>query len=184
MSSRERTIVAILVVIIAVALLGIGLLVSRLTANEEPTATASPLPPVTITAVVPPTPSLPQETPAADVGEPVAVRRAESAGPGAPAIIEMQALHPGRRYRIEITAADGTNVAVNGSWSQAVAATQGQPAAPEIVFFEAMTPHQIAVVSPVENPQMWSVSVSAGPADILGAPPALVITIWDVTEGE
>ncbi|MBN1659573.1 MAG: hypothetical protein JXA93_14300 [Anaerolineae bacterium] len=184
MSSRERTIVIVLAVIIVIALLGIGILAARLMQGEEPDATASAAPPETITAIPPPSPGAPVATPVTNVGKPVAVTRAEGLGPGVPVMIVAQALHPGRRYRIEIAAADGASVQVNGNWSQGAVALQGQPAAPQIEFFEGVTPYQIEVVSPVPNPEMWSVSVSAGPKNILGAQPRLVITIWDVTEAE
>jgi hypothetical protein len=184
MSARERTIVIVLAVIIVIALLGIGILAARLVRDEEPTATASAAPAETITAIPPPSPEVPAAPPMTSGGEPVAVARAEGLGSSAPVMIAAQALHPGRRYRIEIVAADGTSVQVNGNWSQATVATEGQPAAPQIEFFEGVTPYQIEVVSPVPNPQMWSVSVSAGLKNILGAQARLVITIWDVTEAE
>jgi hypothetical protein len=184
MSPRERTIVIALGVIILIALLGIGVLAARLVSDQEPEVTAGAAPTVTITAIAPPSPEVPPATPVVSTGQPVAVTRAEGAGPGAPVLIAAQALHPGRRYRIEITAADGASVQVNGSWSQAAVVSQGQAAAPEIDVFEGLTPYQIEVVSPVENPEMWSVSVSAGLKNILGPQVPLVITIWDVTEAE
>jgi len=185
MSSRERTIVIVLAVIIVVALAGIGVLAAKLVSDDgEPTVVATALPGGTITPVPPPPPEPAVDTPVTNVGQPVEVVRAEGVGPGSPVIIAAQALHPGRRYRIEIAAANGAKVAINGSWSQAAVATQGQPAAPQIEFFDGVTPHEIEVVSPVSNPEMWSVSVSAGPANILGEQPVLVVIIWDVTEAQ
>jgi len=202
MSSKERTIVIVLGIVILIALVGIGILAARLIAGsgnggEEAisvaTATAPPAgdqapAEATITPVAPP--SL-EGAPAASEGdqappvpsgsEPVVVIQAESAGPGAPAIIPEQTLAAGHRYRIEITAADGSEVAIEGSWSQAATSASGAAAAPQIEFFEGTTPYEISVEAPVADPASWRLSVSAGPSDLLGQSPALVITIWDVT---
>jgi hypothetical protein len=208
MNSRERTIVIVLGIVILVALVGIGILAARLIAGDgnggdeaigvttatasAPGTTGAATPGdqagATITAVAPP----PVEDassdggedelpPAPSGGEPAVVVRAESPGPIAPAIIPEQTLAPGHSYRLEITAADGSEVAIQGSWSQAATSASGEVVAPQIEFFEGTTPHQIQVEAPVADPASWRISVSAGPTDLLGQPPALVITIWDVT---
>jgi hypothetical protein len=92
-------------------------------------------------------------------------------------------LHAGRRYRLEITATDGSKVALQGSWSQAATSKSGQVAAPQIEFFEGTTPYRINITAPVADPDMWSCSVSSGlkSPDLLAQSPSLVITIWDIT---
>jgi hypothetical protein len=204
MNSRERTIVIILGIVILIALVGIGILAARLiagdgngdeeaisvtTATAVSPATTDAIAPedqteATITAVAPPSLEAGEgdEAPPAPSGsEPVTVVRAESPGPIAPAIIPEQTLAAGHRYRIEITAADGSEVAIKGSWSQAATSASGEAVPPQIEFFEGATPYEIQVEAPVADPASWRISVSAGPSDLLGQPPALVITIWDVT---
>ena len=204
MTSKEKTIVAVLGVVILIALIGIGILVARLITggdadSQSPDISVAPTTDTTtttqgddagpgsageatITAVAPPDLEEPDELPPAEVSEqPVVAARAESPGPLSPVIIASHPLYAGHRYRVEITAADGSKVAIQGSWSQAATSASGEVAAPEIEFFEGTTPYQVNVVSPVADPSLWSVSVSAGPKDLLGQPPGLVITIWDVT---
>ena len=125
-------------------------------------------------------------SPAASGSEPVVLVQVESVGPLAPAMIVNQALQPGHRYRLEVTAQDGTAIAVEGNWSQAATSASGQAAAPQIEFFEGTTPYRIDIAPPVADPKMWGISVSAGfkEADLLAEGPAVVITIWDVTAGE
>jgi hypothetical protein len=215
MSSREKTIVAVLGVVILIALIGIGFLVARLVtggegatqapeitvipttavgdvSGETPTtgegATAAPEPGGTpgaaggITPVPPPSlEGLDTSPPQAVSDQPVVVVRQEGVGPGAPVIIADHPLHAGRRYRLEITAVDGSAVAIQGSWGQAATSASGQAEAPQIEFFEGVTPFRVEIVAPVADPALWSCSASAGPKDLLGQPPSLVITIWDVT---
>ncbi len=226
MSSREKTIVAVLGVVILIALIGIGILVARLitggadeqaleitvvpttpveeastaalqeaptsAAGEAPTAESGQAPAsgsestpagvVGITPVAAPSLeglSLSPPKPISD--QPVVVARQQSVRPGAPVIIASHPLYAGRRYRLEITAADGSEVAIQGSWGQAATSVSGKVTAPQIQFFEGTTPFLVDVVAPVADPVLWSCSISAGPKDLLGQPPGLVITIWDVT---
>jgi len=197
-SSREKTLLLVLVVVIIVALIGIGVLLAKLLLGGEsgqaggvtpaPTAAEAGAAEPTITPIEAPAlqqSELPAEaTGAAPAGvEPVALVQVESVGPLAPAMIVNQALQPGHQYRLEITARDGSSVAIEGNWSQAATSAGGQAAAPQIEFFESATPYQVDIAPPVADPKMWSISVSAGlkKADVLSEGPTLVITIWDVT---
>lgn len=198
MNSRDRTIIIILVAVIVLALIGIGLLVARLLSDggiqEEgggitvvPTsestvavqADAGP----TITAVAAPALGQAAEVPRVDVSEqPVVVARQEAVGPLAPVLIAGQALQPGHLYRIEITTSDGSQAAVEGTWSQASTSVSGQVGAPQIEFFEGVTPYTIEVAPPVSDPQMWSLSGSAGWKQVdISETRLLVISILDVT---
>jgi hypothetical protein len=227
MSSREKTVVAVLGVVILIALIGIGFLVARLVTGDRvadrgpeitvpPTSAAEGAPAtgsegaptagsegapaagsegapaagaegapggdVAITPV--PAPSLDNldKAPPGPVSDqPEVVVRMQSTGPGAPVIIAAQPLHAGRSYRLEITAEDGSKVAIQGSWSQSATSASGKVEAPQIEFFEGTTPYEVNVVSPVPDPALWGVSASAGAKDLLGQPPVLMITIWDVT---
>jgi len=194
MNSREKTIVIALGVVILIALAGIGILIARLITGGQAQAPAitvaatsggaagAATPGATITMV--PAPSLKdvaQTTPQPVSDKPVAVGRQESPGPVLPVMIANQPLHAGRRYRLEITAADGSSAAIQGSWSQGATSAGGKVAFPQIEFFEGTTPFKIDLVSPVADPTSWSVSVSAGPKGILGKSPVLVITVYDVT---
>lgn len=187
MSSREKTIVAVLAVVIVLALVGIGVLAAQLIDGDgedeaSPVAVASATTGADLTPVPPPTLEKPKDEPPFVGGnQPVAIAQAESIGPLAPALIASQTLHADHRYRIEIKAADGSQLAVTGSWSQAATGSGEQVAPPEIEFFEGTTPHNIDVNSPVANPDMWACSVSAMFKDGLAANTNLVITIWDVT---
>lgn len=202
MSSKEKTVVAILGVVIVLALVGIGILAARLlgdgeaedsppiavasaTSSAEAGATATLEPGGEggeVTAVPPPALEEPKdEPPAIAADQPVAVARAESVGPLAPAMIASQNLYAGHRYRIEIQAADGSQLAIQGSWSQAATSSSGEAAAPQLEFFEGTTPHNIGVAPPVADPEMWACSVSASLKEPLGTATHLVITIWDVT---
>jgi len=198
MSSKEKTIVAILGVVIVLALVGIGILAAQLIGgnggDDEGSitlATVTASAPTAegegaeMTPVAPPALEEPRDVPppiAAD--QPVTVGQAESVGPLAPAIIADQPLYANHRYRIEIRAADGSQLAIQGSWSQAATSQSGQVAAPQIEFFEGVTPHNITIEQPVADPAMWGCTVSASLKEPLGQTTHLVITIWDVTGAE
>jgi hypothetical protein len=203
MSSREKTIVIALGVIILLALVGIGVLAAQLltsdgqtgeeidvagsTASAMPAETATladeqATPGATITPVAPPSMEGGDERPPEPAGgQPAVIVQAESVGPLAPAIIASQTLNAGRRYRVEITATDGSQVAIQGSWSQAATSASGQVVAPEIEFFEGTTPYRWDVEAPVADPDAWRISISASAQGGLDQAPGLVITIWDVT---
>ncbi len=194
MSSRERTLVIVLGVIIVLALVGIGLLAARLIASDEDGQQAGGITPAATTAGPaatpqasatlvenPPLEEASEATPAPVAEEPVAVAQVESQGAVLPAIITSQPLHAGHRYRIEIAALDGSRVAVKGSWSQSARGAGGELELPLPESIEGQTPLTIEVQPPLENPASWRVSVSAAPKDLLGQPPKLVVTIWDVT---
>jgi hypothetical protein len=194
MNSKEKTIVAVLGVIIVIALIGIGFLVAKLVADggtggqatgivvaeTSPAETSSPE--ATFTPVAPASvEGLPETTPAPVSDQPVAVVRAESLSPGLPALLVNQPLHGDRRYRLEVTAADGSAASISGSWSQAATGGAGEAQADIAEPIDGATPFTVDVQPPVANPQSWSLSASVGPKDLLGSPPGLVITVWDVT---
>jgi hypothetical protein len=200
MNSREKTIIAILVVVILVALIGIGILVARLvtgdkTSGDSPaiTVVATPVagaatPGVsegTITPVATPSlKDLAQTTPQPVAASPVVVVRTESPGSPLPVLLTNYPLHAGRVYRLEVTAIDGSAFPIQGSWSQAAMGAGGEVAATLPELFEAKTPYNIDVVSPVTNPSTWSISASAAPANLLAQTATLVITVYDVTGTE
>lgn len=193
MNRREKTLIAVLAVVIIIALVGIGILIGKLVVDGGADEQAGDIPPVATTpaaasgptATLVETPSLEEEeqapppTPAG--AEPVQVVQAESPAPLLPVLITNQALHAGHRYRVEIVAADGSAVAIKGSWSQSAkgAGVQIEVTGPEP--FEAKTPYTLEVKSPLENPTSWSISVSAGPQDLLSQSPKLILTLWDVS---
>jgi hypothetical protein len=198
MSSKEKTIVAVLAVVIVLSLVGIGILAAQLIGNDDEgeggtVAVTSATPATTvgtpgggeeaeITPVATPALETPEDVPPPIEGDaPVAVAQAESPGPLAPAIITDQVLFANHRYEIEIRAADGSQLAIQGSWSQAATSTGGQVTAPQIEFFEGVTPHTIQVGPPVADPARWGCSVSASLKEPVGKTTHLVITIWDVT---
>jgi len=198
MSSRDRTLIFILVAVIVLSLIGIGLLVARLLSEGElakseggitvaPTSASAVAAQAevepTITAVAAPALGQAAEAPKVEVGEqPVAIARQEAVGPLAPVLIVGQALQPGHRYRIEISTSDGSQAAVEGNWSQAATSVSGQVAAPQIEFFDGVTPYAIEVAPPVSDPRMWSLSVSAGFKKVgISGTSKLAIAIWDVT---
>lgn len=198
MSSRDRTIIVILVAVIVLALIGIGLLVARLVSDggikeegggitvvptSESTVAAQTEAEPTITAVAAPALGQAAEVPKVEVsGQPVAIARQEAVGPLAPVLIAGQALQPGHLYRIEIATSDGSQAAIEGTWSQASTSVSGQVAAPQIEFFDGVTPYSIEVAPPVSDPQMWSLSVSAGWKQVgISGTSKLVISILDVT---
>lgn len=196
MSPREKTIMIVLGVIIVVAIIGIGLLAARLIAGDGATGgtaeVVQALPTATLeggmtgeTPTLVPAPSLldapDQPTPPPVGAEPVVVNRVSSAMPGLPAILANQPLHAGHIYRLEITAQDGSQVAVRGSWSEAASNAQGEISIQPTQVLEGRTPLSRDLASPVPNPSAWSISASVGAADLLGQPLALVITVWDIT---
>ncbi len=210
MSSRERVVVGVLGLVILLALIGIGILAANLVSRsgdqeqvagelatsgavegeELPAggteATALPGAPEEGAANITPvaTPLL-REAPAAGAGDGETVIRQEGVGPLAPVVIADQPLQPGRRYRIEIEAIDGSRVAIHGSWSQAAVGGGGTLSAPTIEFFEGQTPYSIDLALPLAEGEMWSCSVSAAVQVGQGAAlsgPALAIEILDVTD--
>lgn len=128
------------------------------------------------------TPVLREAPPPAAGGE--VVVRQEGVGGLAPVVIADQALQPGRRYRIEIQAMDGSRVDIHGSWSQAAVGGAGTLSAPTIEFFEGQTPYRIDLALPLADADLWSCSVSAAPTLEGGTQlsgPALAVEILDVT---
>jgi hypothetical protein len=206
MSSREKTVVAVLGVVILVALIGIGVLVARLVTGGQgeepeivviPTTTGeattgelgqAPAPgsesetAPDITPVAPPSLEGLDTTPPAPVSAQAAVVIwLEGIGPGLPVSIPSQTLHAGRRYRLEITTTDGSAVPIQGSWGQSATSASGKVVSPQIELFEGVTPFQVDLVAPVPDPVLWSCSASAGLKELMANPPTLVITIWDVS---
>jgi hypothetical protein len=216
MSSREKIVVAVLGAVILLALIGIGILAANLVsrtdeeqgvAGESATAAVgeeegqpagstegvtgeagAPEVAADITPVA--TPMLREPPPPApDAAGGQVVVRQEGLGGLAPVVIADQALQPGRRYRIEIQAVDGSRVEIHGSWSQAAVDAGGTLSAPTIEFFEGQTPYAIDLALPLADPSRWSCSVSAAykiaplgsgqEAQLSG--PALAIEILDVT---
>jgi hypothetical protein len=196
MSSRERTIIAVLAGVIVIALIGIGVLAAKLIGGggSQPAAGVTPpaatlaevsTPPVTVTLVANPSLEEAVEEAAVAVGEqPVAIARAESPGALLPVIVANQALQGDHRYQIEIAAEDGSSVPIRGSWSQSAKSASGDLALPLPESIEATTPFRLDVVPPMSQPSEWRITVSAAPRDLLGQPPHLAITIWDVTGSE
>ena len=214
MSSREKIVVGVLGLVILLALVGIGILAANLVsrsdeeqevAGESATAaavegedlpaggteaTALPGAPAAGEApegadITPVATPLLREAPAAGAGDGEVVVRQEGVGPLAPVVIADQPLQPGRRYRIEIQAVDGSRVAIHGSWSQAGVGGGGTLSAPTIEFFEGQTPYRIDLALPLAEAEMWSCSVSAAVQVGQGAAlsgPALAIEILDVTD--
>ena len=194
MTSKEKTIVAVLAVVIILALAGIGVLAAQLIGEKNETAitvvptsgesaalpvTATPPPPPTMTAVPIMTPT--QDSSHSSSGQLPVVARAQSAGPGLPAIITDHPLKAGHRYRLVIISADNRKIAIEGNWSQAATSASGKVAAPQIEFFKGATPYTIEVISPVPDPTIWGVSVSAMPQNPVGQSAILVILLYDVT---
>ena len=191
MGSREKTIIAVLGVVIVIALIGIGFLVAKL-ATDDTSATeglsitvAAPeaaVPVATFTLVA--TASLEglvKTTPVAVSSQPVAVAQEKGIAPGLPAIMVNEPLHAGHSYRLEVTAADGSKAKVSGSWSQAARNAAGAVEMDVSKSIEGKTPLGVDIEPPVSNPSSWSLSASVGPKDLLGDNPVLVITLWDVT---
>lgn len=192
MTSREKTIVAILGSVILVTLVGIGVLTAKLitdASNKPPegisvteASLAEAAPELTVTLVsAPSVQGLIKTTPAPVESKPVVVIRQESAGPLAPVLIADQPLNAGHRYRVEITTASGAKIPIHGSWGQSATSASGQVAAPQIEFFDGTTPYSVNIKAPVSDPSIWGLSVSAGPKGGTLKSPSLVITVWDVT---
>jgi hypothetical protein len=192
MNSREKTVLVVLVLIIAAALVGIGVLAARLIAGdaEEQATNITVAPESQVEAAVPEgtatlvaNPELVEEPviPPPAGAQPVPVVQVESPGPLLPAILADQALHPGRQYRVEIAATDGSKTEVRGSWSHSAKSADGHLEMPLPEEIEGTTPLTLDLVAPVANAMAWSVSVSAAPRDLLAQPPRLTITVWDVT---
>jgi hypothetical protein len=195
MNSREKAVVAVLGLIIVAALVGIGVLAAKLIRDGgsgqgtaiTPPATApveAAVPQETVTLVANPSLAGEAATPAPAGAQPVVVVQVESPGPLLPAILTDQALHPSRKYRVEITTVDGSKTAIRGSWSHSAQGADGKLELPLPEPIEGTTPLRLDLVPPVANATSWSVSVSAAPRDLLGQPPRLAITIWDVTGSE
>jgi hypothetical protein len=194
MDSREKTIIAVLGVVIVIALIGIGFLVAKLasdgTSSSEAVSVTGAAPgagtPVaTFTLVA--TASLEglvQTTPATVGSQPVAVAQAKGIAPGLPAIMINEPLHGGHSYRLEVTAADGSKAKVSGSWSQSARNDAGAVEMDVSKPIEGKTPLSVDIKPPLSNPSSWSLSASVGPEDLLGDNPVLVITLWDVTGSE
>lgn len=196
MSSREKTIVGILVAVIVIALIAIGILGYRLlfgTGGQPQTGisvtevvtTEGGVAEPTATLVAPP--SLEGLSPQAGAPvstKPVVVAQVQGVGPLAPVIIAGQPLVPGHRYRLEVTAKNGSKSPIQGSWAQAATSLSGQIASPQMNLFDGTTPYRVDIAAPVSDPGLWSISASAGHRGLLAEPPVLVMTIWDVTGGE
>ncbi|MEJ2212009.1 MAG: hypothetical protein P8129_23660 [Anaerolineae bacterium] len=211
MSSKEKTIVAVLAVVIVLALVGIGILAAQLIGdNNEEGGSVAVATSTSGAATVAATPGggeegteatpgaegggsgvTPVDTPALAQGqdvpppvegdEPVAVGQAESVGPLAPAILVDQPLYAHHLYEIEIKTADGSQLAIEGSWSQAATSSSGEVVAPQVEFFEGLTPYTIALQAPVADPAKWGCSARASLKESLGQTTHVVITVWDVT---
>lgn len=200
MSSKEKTIVAVLGVVIILSLVGIGILAAQLLGDggdeggsvAVATATSgAPAAAVTPEAGGEGSEVAPVDTPALEqpgdvpppivADEPVAVAEVESVGPLAPAILVDQPLYANHRYEIEIRTADGSQLTIAGSWSQAATSGSGQLVAPQVEFFEGTTPYTILIEAPVADPEMWGCAVQASLKEPLGQTTKVVITVWDVT---
>jgi hypothetical protein len=194
MNSREKTIVAVLGVIIVIALIGIGFLVAKLVADGRAGGEATGIavtgtvpveastPEATFTFVAPASvDGLAETTPAPISDQPVAVVRVESLSPGLPVLLVNQPLHGDRRYRLEVAAADGSAAKIAGNWSQAASGAAGEAQIDFAEPIDGTTPFIVDVDPPVANPKSWSLSASVGPKELLGSPPSLVIIVWDVT---
>jgi hypothetical protein len=193
MNSREKTLIAALGVVIVIALVGIGFLVVRLAADgkdsdlpegaEEAASggeLAVPVPTFTLVAAAS-LEGLAETTPVAIGSQPVAVAQEKGIAPGLPVIMANQPLQAGHRYRLEVTAADGSKAKVIGSWSQSASNAAGEVGVNVSEPIKGKTPLSVDIRPPVAKPTSWSFTASAGPESILGDNPVLVITLWDVT---
>jgi hypothetical protein len=204
MSSREKIVVAVLGVVILLALVGIGILAANLVSRTDEEEIAgevegqpagstqeTSLPgasaeagtqeaAVDITPVATPVLEEPPP-PVRDAAGGEVIVRQEGVGGLAPVVIANQALQPGRLYRIEIQAVDGSQVVVQGSWSQAAVGAGGTLSAPALEFFEGQTPYRIDLALPLADATRWSCSVSAAIKGAQLSGPALAIEILDVT---
>jgi hypothetical protein len=189
MSSREKAILAVLAVVIVIALVGIGVLAAKLLSGDgegEQAAGITPPPPTVlpdavITQVANPSLDLVVEPPPESVSrEPVAVAEVKSSSPILPVVLTEQPLNPNRQYELQITAENGGEIDIWGSWSQAAKTAGGGLEIPLPVSIKAKTPYSQKLHPPVEDAVAWSLTVSAAPQDLLNDPSRLVITVWDI----
>jgi hypothetical protein len=181
-SSREKTIIVVLGVIIMIALVGIGILAAKvLVSDEQETGITPPAATEETQPLSTPTATLVQESPTSAGGGPVRVVSEPSPSGRLPAILMDQPLKGDRSYRVEIVTQDGSTIEIRGSWRQKAKSASGdlELALPESI--DAKTPFSLDLTPPVANPTEWSVSISASAKDLVPEPPRLVITIWDVT---
>ena len=195
MSSKEKTIVVILGIVIIIALVGIGVLVARLVTGDSargdsdaivvPETTGAAGEPAATNTIVPPPEAgeASKAVPEPATGKAEAVVREEGVRAGLPVLLAGQALDGNRSYRLEITTADGVPAAVSGSWSQTATGSQGKV---EMASdrLEGTTPIVIEIKAPLKKPKTWILSASAGPKDLLSKTGPLQIILWDVTESE
>ena len=197
MSSKEKTVVVILGIVIIIALVGLGVLVARLgtggpssqqgdaiqvpatsqSGEAAPAATNTLVPPPEAGAAAKPLPD-----PAINQGE--AVVREEGVAPGLPVLLVGQPLDGSRSYRLKVTTADGSTATVSGSWSQTAVNAKGKVDASASERLEGKTPIVVDIKAPFANPKTWTLSASAGPKDLLAKTGPLVIILWDVTGSE
>jgi hypothetical protein len=195
MNSREKRTIIILAVIIGLAVIGIGILAAKVlvdggereTGITPPVATVEAAPPAetTVTVVADVASEGPAQNSGASTGEgPVAVMQIQSRGNLLPVMMTEQALDGRRRYRVEIVTVDGSMIAISGTWSQSTKSAGGDLDLSLPQSFEGQTPYVLDLSPGIENAVEWNVSVSAAPKDLLGNPPLLVMTVWDVTGSE
>lgn len=194
MSSKERTTIIVLAVIIGLAVIGIGVLAAKVLVGggEQETGVTVPAPTLeavgpsaTVTLIADVAPDVASSGSAQSVGvNAVAVVQAKNLGPLLPAMLSQQPLDGRRQYRVEIVAEDGSAVRISGNWSQSTTSVGGELELSLPENFKGETPLVLDLNPGIDNPKEWKVSVSASPDDLLGDPPNLVITIWDVTGSE
>lgn len=196
MSSKEKTIVVILGIVIVIALVGIGILAAQLVTGgdggeqadlvvPESPAASQAAPVATHTLVPPPEAGAAAKAiPGPATGQAEAVVREEGVAPGLPVLLVGQLLDGSRSYRLEVTTADGSVAIVSGSWSQTAVNTKGDIDKVLPKRLEGKTPIYVEINPPVANPETWILSASAGPKDLLSKTGPLAIILWDVTESE
>jgi hypothetical protein len=195
MSSKEKTIVVILGIVIVIALVGIGILAAQLVTGRgrgdqadlvvpESPAASEASPQATHTLVPPPEAgSASKAVPDPAEGQAEAVVREEGLRAGLPVLLAGQALDGSRSYQLEVTTVDGSPVVVSGSWSQTATGAKGkiEMASQRL---EGTTPIVVEIEAPLADPKSWIFSASAGPKDLLSKTGPLAIILWDVTESE
>jgi len=191
MSSKERTTIIVVAVVIGLAVIGIGALAAKVLVDDGAQVTAITVPAPTTEAVAPPAtvtlaadvaPESAAPDAAQSVGtDPVAVVQVKNLGPLAPVMLMQQSLDGQRQYRVEIVAENGSAVRISGNWSQTTTSAGGKLDLSLPENFKGETPLVMDLDPGIDNPKEWEISVSASPDDLLGNPPLLVITIWDVT---
>ncbi len=203
MSPRERKTILVLAVIIVLAVIGIGFLAAKFLVDGGDQETGITPPAVMIETATPSTATVTLQSAAspavaADVIEegvaqgsvasvdekPVAVVQIRSLGNLLPVMMTEQALDGRRRYQVEIVAVDGSVVSISGRLSQSTKSAGGDLDLSLPKSFEGQTPFVLDLNPGIDNPKEWKVSVSAMPKDLLGDPPILVMTVWDVTGSE